>query len=128
MYIIDCEISTGKYLPSKRAAVLVLSELLEGMDNLMDFEPMLLPIYRFLKNIINSPLYQDEKMYIHAENGLKCLSEKCIQLIEKVIKSSAQLKKDIKIIGCERKTNVKLLTETTDSQGNQRRPRIIEMN
>lgn len=127
MYLIDCEVTTGKYLPAKRAAILVLSELLEGMDNLMDFEPMLLPVYRFLKNIVNSSEFRDEKMHIHASNGLKCLSEKCLKLIESVLKSSsAQLKKDIKITGIDRKSSIKLLTETTDSVGN-RRPRIIEM-
>lgn len=104
----------------------MLSELLEGMDNLMDFESMLLPIYRFLKKIIHSPEFRDDKMHIHATNGLKCLSEKCIQLIENVMKSSRQLKKDIKITGNNKKKSVKLLTEMTDSIGN-RHPRIIEM-
>lgn len=87
---------------------------------------MLLPIYRFLKNIVHSPEFKDDKMNIHALNGLKCLSEKCVQLIENVMKSSMQLKKDIKITGINKINSLKLPTETTDSSGN-RRARIIEM-
>ena len=43
---------TDNYLPAKRAAILVLSQLLEGIDGLMDFQEYLLLIYRFLKHII----------------------------------------------------------------------------
>uniref|UniRef100_A0A182TVF2 RNA polymerase II assembly factor Rtp1 C-terminal domain-containing protein n=1 Tax=Anopheles melas TaxID=34690 RepID=A0A182TVF2_9DIPT len=45
-------VETDNYLPAKRAAILVLSQLLEGIEGLMDFQEYLLLIYRFLKHII----------------------------------------------------------------------------
>ncbi|XP_053957885.1 transport and Golgi organization protein 6 [Anastrepha ludens] len=99
--LIDCELSTGKYLPAKRAAMLVLSELLEGIDNLMEFEEMLLPIYRVLK-VIESDENADAKMRTHAANGLKTLAEKC----KKLLFPEAPLQKEIRIFNInEPKTN-----------------------
>ncbi|XP_037823687.1 transport and Golgi organization protein 6 [Lucilia sericata] len=99
--LIDCELSTGKYLPAKRAAVMVLSDLLSGMDNLFDYEEMLLPIYRLLKYLVNSE-QNDEKIRLHASNGLKCLSEKCQELFRNALEQQQQgspLTKEIKIMG-----------------------------
>uniref|UniRef100_A0A182QZK9 RNA polymerase II assembly factor Rtp1 C-terminal domain-containing protein n=1 Tax=Anopheles farauti TaxID=69004 RepID=A0A182QZK9_9DIPT len=45
-------VTTDSYLPARRAAILVLSQLLEGIDGLMDFQEYLLLIYRFLKHVI----------------------------------------------------------------------------
>uniref|UniRef100_A0A182NE51 RNA polymerase II assembly factor Rtp1 C-terminal domain-containing protein n=1 Tax=Anopheles dirus TaxID=7168 RepID=A0A182NE51_9DIPT len=45
-------VTTDGYLPARRAAILVLSQLLEGIDGLMDFQEYLLLIYRFLKHVI----------------------------------------------------------------------------
>ncbi|XP_036328447.1 transport and Golgi organization protein 6 isoform X2 [Rhagoletis pomonella] len=93
--LVDCELSTGKYLPAKRAATLVLSELLAGIDNLLEFEEMLLPIYRVLK-LIEADEDADVKMRQHAANGLKTLAEKC----KKFLFPEAQLlQKEIHILG-----------------------------
>uniref|UniRef100_A0A1B0G3T9 RNA polymerase II assembly factor Rtp1 C-terminal domain-containing protein n=1 Tax=Glossina morsitans morsitans TaxID=37546 RepID=A0A1B0G3T9_GLOMM len=96
LQLIDCELTSGKYLPAKRAAVMVLSDLLEGMDNLFDYEEMLLPIYRLLKCLAYSK-QSDEQIRIHATNGLKNLSEKCTKLVESITASC--LEKEIKILG-----------------------------
>ncbi|XP_053665263.1 transport and Golgi organization protein 6 [Anopheles marshallii] len=47
-------VDTDRYLPARRAAILVLSQLLEGIDSLMDFQEYLLLIYRFLKHVITT--------------------------------------------------------------------------
>ncbi|XP_035780772.1 transport and Golgi organization protein 6-like [Anopheles albimanus] len=52
--VISLIIETDKYLPARRAGILVLAQLIEGMDGLMDFQEYLLPIYRFLKQVINT--------------------------------------------------------------------------
>lgn len=84
-------------MPAKRAAVMVLSDLLAGMDNLFDYEEMLLPIYRTLKYLAGSET-SDDKIRIHASNGLKSLSDKCKELFKKALESGA-LEKEIKIMG-----------------------------
>lgn len=117
-------------MPAKRAAVLILSELLEGMDNILHYEAMLLPIYRFLKNIINlsQDLFEDEKMVIHASNGLKCLSEKCVQLIDNLMRQKKkELQKEIKILGIKSENSIKVLAMRTESSSSKSNPRIIEM-
>ncbi|KAL9930718.1 transport and Golgi organization protein 6-like isoform 1-T9 [Glossina fuscipes fuscipes] len=96
LHLIDYEITSGKYLPAKRAAVLVLSDLLEGMDNLIDYEEMLLPIYRLLKYLAYFK-QSDEQIRVHATNGLKSLSEKCTKLLEDI--TASPLEKEIKILG-----------------------------
>ncbi|XP_050079136.1 transport and Golgi organization protein 6 [Anopheles maculipalpis] len=47
-------VDTDSYLPARRAAILVLSQLLEGFDSLMDLQEYLLLIYRFLKHVIST--------------------------------------------------------------------------
>ncbi|XP_011199029.2 transport and Golgi organization protein 6 isoform X1 [Bactrocera dorsalis] len=111
--LIDCELSTGKYLPAKRAATLVLSELLEGIDNLLDFEEMLLPIYRVLK-IIEADETTDVKMRQHAANGLRTLAAKC----KKFLFPAAQMQKEIRIFG---------INEPETKSGNAKR-HILELN
>ncbi|CAD7000319.1 unnamed protein product [Ceratitis capitata] len=111
--LIDCELSTGKYLPAKRAATLVLSELLEGIDNLVDFEDMLLPIYRVLK-VIEADENTDSRMRQHAANGLKALTEKC----KKFLFPEMQLQKEIRIFG---------INEASNKSGNAK-GHILELN
>ncbi|XP_052867412.1 transport and Golgi organization protein 6 [Anopheles cruzii] len=50
--ILSAIVQTDQYLPARRAAMLVLAQLIEGMDGLMDFQEYLLLIYRFLKHVI----------------------------------------------------------------------------
>lgn len=67
-------IKSDEYLPSKRAATMVLSHILAGLPNLMDFQDFLLPIYRLLKDIIESE--GDEQTKTHASVGLEHLNAK----------------------------------------------------
>lgn len=74
---------------------MVLSDLLEGMDNLMDYQEMLLPIYRLLKFLASSE-NADEKIRLHAAKGLENLSVKCKQLL--TTSMERPLEKQIKIM------------------------------
>jgi len=84
-------------VPAKRAAVLVLAELLNGMENLLDYQDMLLPIYRLLR-AIESEESCDPQMRQHAANGLKILNEKCRKLIQSSLEENL-LQKQIKVLG-----------------------------
>ncbi|XP_059616729.1 transport and Golgi organization protein 6 isoform X2 [Phlebotomus argentipes] len=86
-------LQTDKYLPSRRAAILTLAQILEGVDNLLDFQDFLLPTYRLLKSVKETEV--DERCRIHAENGLKVLNEK----VKKSLHSEAKMQKEIKIFG-----------------------------
>ncbi|KAH8293249.1 hypothetical protein KR018_003882 [Drosophila ironensis] len=97
LQLVNSELSTGSYLPSKRAAVLVLAELLNGMENLLDYQVMLLPIYRLLK-AIEAEESCDPQMRQHAANGLKILNEKCRQMIQSSLEEQS-LTKQIKVLG-----------------------------
>ncbi|XP_017858188.1 PREDICTED: transport and Golgi organization protein 6 [Drosophila arizonae] len=97
LQLIDAELSSGRYLPAKRGALLVLAELLSGMDNLLNYQDMLLPIYRLLR-AIEANESCDSQMRQHAANGLKVINEKCRELL----KSEApvqQLQREIKVLG-----------------------------
>lgn len=63
-----------KYLPTRRASALILTDILKGMQNLEQYQEFLLQIYRTLKDIANKD--PDLHMQIHARNGLECLKEK----------------------------------------------------
>ncbi|CAO1331745.1 unnamed protein product [Diamesa serratosioi] len=86
--IVKCDV----YLPSKRAAAMVLSQILAGLPNLMEFQDYLLPIYRLLKEILANE--SDAQTRIHAEIGLDHLKTKTKDflnpklLVEKEIKIS----------------------------------------
>uniref|UniRef100_A0A182MWQ6 RNA polymerase II assembly factor Rtp1 C-terminal domain-containing protein n=1 Tax=Anopheles culicifacies TaxID=139723 RepID=A0A182MWQ6_9DIPT len=67
-------VDTDSYLPARRAAILVLSQLLEGIDNLMDFQEYLLLIYRFLKHIITTD--RDDVTKLQAAVALEHLKTK----------------------------------------------------
>ncbi|XP_058984719.1 transport and Golgi organization protein 6-like [Musca domestica] len=101
--LINCELTSGKYVPAKRAAVMVLSELLSGMDNLIDFQEMLLPIYRLLKFLASSER-TDEKIRLHASVGLETLAKKTKEFLS-LTANEMSLEKEIQIRGI--KTNSK---------------------
>jgi len=67
-------IKSDPYLPSKRAASMVLSQVLAGMPNLMEFQDYLLPIYHLLKDILANE--EDQQTKLHAQIGLEHLNEK----------------------------------------------------
>lgn len=67
-------IKTDEFLPTKRAAAMVLSQILAGLPNLMDFQDFLLPIYHLLKDILANE--SDPQTRIHAEVGIEHLNAK----------------------------------------------------
>ncbi|GAB0097099.1 hypothetical protein DMENIID0001_126970 [Sergentomyia squamirostris] len=86
-------LETDTYAPSRRAATLILCQLLQGMENLLDFQEHLLPTYRLLKQIKEREL--DDPCRVHAENGLKILNEK----VKQSLNPTESLEKEIKIFG-----------------------------
>lgn len=74
MTLIQNTLRSDQYLPARRAAALVLTDLLNGMNNLEQFQDHLLPIYRTLKHIEGND--SDLHIQIHARNGLICLRDK----------------------------------------------------
>lgn len=80
-----------KYLPTRRAAALVLTNLLKGMHNLEQYQDFLLPVYRLLKNIADNDT--DLHMQIHARNGLEYLSDK----IKEALAAEVVMEKEIQI-------------------------------
>ncbi|XP_037708237.1 transport and Golgi organization protein 6 [Drosophila subpulchrella] len=97
LQLVNSELSTGSFVPAKRAAVLVLAELLNGMENLLDYQDMLLPIYRLFR-AIETEESCDPQMRQHAANGLKTLNEKCRKLIQSSLEENS-LQKQIKVLG-----------------------------
>lgn len=114
--LVNSELTCGKYIPAKRAAVLVLAELLNGMENLLDYQEMLLPIYRLLR-AIEAEESCDPQMRQHAANGLKILNEKCKKLIQSSLEERQSLQKQIKVLGIK--------DEALTSRKN---PHILELN
>lgn len=85
-----------KYLPTRRASALILTDLLKGMQNLEQYQEFLLPIYRTLKDIAdNDP---DLHMQIHARNGLECLKEN----IKEALTPKTKMEKEINIFDIKR--------------------------
>ncbi|CAO1373779.1 unnamed protein product [Diamesa hyperborea] len=84
--IVKCD----DYLPSKRAAAMVLSQILAGLPNLMEFQDFLLPIYRLLKDILaNEP---DPQTRIHAEIGLDHLKTKTKDFLNPKLLAEKEIK------------------------------------
>ncbi|KAH8237806.1 hypothetical protein KR032_002025 [Drosophila birchii] len=104
--LVNCELTSGGYVPAKRAAVLVLAELLNGMENLLDYQEMLLPIYRLLR-AIEAAESCDPQMRQHAANGLKTLNEKCRLLIQTSLEEKQLLRKQIKVLGIKDEAAIK---------------------
>ncbi|XP_031619242.1 transport and Golgi organization protein 6 [Contarinia nasturtii] len=101
MILIQNTLQLDKYLPTRRAAALVLTDLLKGMQNLEQYQEFLLPIYRNLKSISkNDP---DLHMQIHARNGLECLREK----IKEAFTTETKMEKEIRIFDIKTDENVR---------------------
>ncbi|KAG5675781.1 hypothetical protein PVAND_005655 [Polypedilum vanderplanki] len=88
---LDVIIRCDEYLPSKRAATMVLSNILAGMPNLISFQEFLLSIYHLLKNILATE--NDEQTKLHAQIGLEHLNEKTKEFLNPQL----NLQKEIKI-------------------------------
>lgn len=86
-----------KYLPMRRAAALVLTDLLSGMQSIEQYQDCLLPIYRSLKNIVESD--SDLHMQIHARNGLESLKDK----IKEAFTADTKMEKQIQIFDIKTK-------------------------
>lgn len=91
--MVENAIEHDTYLPARRAATLVLSNLLTGIPRLIDFEECLLPIYRLLNRIVDKD--DDHEVRVHAQNGLDQLKLK----IKEFLKPELKMEKEIKIFG-----------------------------
>lgn len=91
--LVENTIEHDKYLPARRAATLVLSNILAGIPNLNDFDKCLLPIYRLLNRIAEHD--DDRQVRIHAQNGLDQLKAK----IKEFLTPELKMQKEIKIFG-----------------------------
>lgn len=88
------------YVPARRASTLLLNDLLLGMNNLIDFQEHLLPIYRLLKQLAdNDP---DINVQIHARNGLELIKDK----VKDAFNVSPKIEKKIRIRGVKSQENV----------------------
>lgn len=108
MEIIDTIIMQDTYLPAKRSAILILSQLICGFDKLQDFEDILLPIFRALKYVLANEV--DSSTRIHATTGLQHLQVKV-----KAFLTVQPMEKEIKIVGINDKPKDK-------------NPNILELN
>ncbi|XP_062142328.1 transport and Golgi organization protein 6 [Drosophila sulfurigaster albostrigata] len=98
LQLINDELSFGSYLPAKRGALLVLAELLAGMENLLDYQDILLPVYRLLR-AIEANEDADPQMRQHAANGLKTLNAKCREMLQTSVDPLEQMQREIKVLG-----------------------------
>ncbi|XP_053677524.1 transport and Golgi organization protein 6 [Anopheles nili] len=83
-------VETDSYLPARRAAILVLSQLFEGIQQLMDHQDHLLLIYRFLKLILATD--KDDVTKLQAAIALDHLKTKAKDFLQI---SSDSLEKNI---------------------------------
>ncbi|XP_037927918.1 transport and Golgi organization protein 6-like [Teleopsis dalmanni] len=90
--LVQDELNTGKYVPAQRAAVLVLSDILEGMEDVFQFAEKLSPMFKILKRVSNDSNY-DKEVRNHANNGLKTLAKKCEQIfnVEQTLEKKIQI-------------------------------------
>lgn len=79
---------------------MVLSQTLAGLENLMDFEAYLTPIFRLLKQVLAQE--SDPQTRIHAEIGLEHLNKKA----KEFLLPEQKMQKEIKII-LDEKSNPK---------------------
>lgn len=69
---------------------MVLSQTLSGLENLMDFQDYLVPIYRLLKNVL---LHEtDPQTTIHAQIGLEHLNKKTKEFLQPEIRVEKEIK------------------------------------
>lgn len=92
MILVNSIIMNDNYLPARRAATMVLSQLICGIDNLTDYQECLLPVYRTLKHIL-SISDNDQSSQIHANNAIDHLHGK----IKEFLQPTNVLEKEIKI-------------------------------
>lgn len=83
-------IKSDDYLPSKRAAAMVLSQVLAGLPNLMDFQDFLLPIYHLLKDILANE--NDPQTRLHAGVALDHLNAKTKDFLNPDLKVPKEMK------------------------------------
>ncbi|XP_037032880.1 transport and Golgi organization protein 6 [Bradysia coprophila] len=74
MVILKSVIQNDDYLPARRSAVMVLTDVIHGVENLLDFQEILLPVYQTLRDVANNE--SDRSVRIHAESGLQRLNSK----------------------------------------------------
>lgn len=91
MTLIQNTLQCDKYLPTRRAAALVLADILTGMDDLQQFQEFLLPIYRTLKYLAEHDA--DLHVQVHARNGLACLKDK----VKEMFMGEQKIEKEIRI-------------------------------
>lgn len=100
MNVIQNTLEHDKYLPARRASAVLLTDLLNGMKSLEEYQNYLLPLYRLLKHISEND--DDLKMQIHARNGLQILKDK----VKESTNSSPKFEKEIKVFGVKSDANV----------------------
>uniref|UniRef100_A0A8D8NJL3 Transport and Golgi organization protein 6 n=1 Tax=Culex pipiens TaxID=7175 RepID=A0A8D8NJL3_CULPI len=93
--VIKCTIETDQYLPARRAAILVLAQLLEGIDNLLTLEDYLLLVYRFLKHVISTEV--DDITRLQAAVALDHLNARTKEFLSAA--QTGKLEKEIRIFG-----------------------------
>lgn len=91
MALIQHAIEFDEYLPAKRASALVLTDILQGMTSLEQYQDYLLPVYRLLKRVAENN--SDLQMQIHARNGQQVLRDK----VKEAFNSEPKMEKEIKI-------------------------------
>lgn len=116
LILIESIILNDKFLPARRAAVMTLSQLLDGIENLIDFQDYLLPIYRALKHVLN--IESDETTILQASLGLDMLSRKTKEMLI----PNEKLEKEIKIFGIKDEEKEISLGEKSS------KPKIVELN
>lgn len=84
-------IKTDNYLPSKRAAAMVLTQILAGLPNIMDFQDYLLPLYRLMKDIL--AMESDPQTKLHAQIAMEYLNTKTKDFLNPILK----MEKDVNI-------------------------------
>lgn len=85
-------IKNEDYKPARRAAILILAQIVEGFDKLQDFQDIVMPIYRLLKQVLETDW--DPATKVHATNAMKHL-----QIKVKAFLTPAAVPPEIKIFG-----------------------------
>ncbi len=91
MVILQSIIQNDNYMPARRSAVMVLTDIIHGLDNLIDFQEILLPVYQTLRDVANKET--DRSICIHAESGLQQLNAK----IKDFLTPRPEVRKEIQI-------------------------------
>lgn len=79
-------------MPARRAAILILVQIVEGFDKLQDFQDIVIPIYRMVKKVLETE--GDPVTKVHATNAMKQLEIKV-----KAFLTPAAVPPEIKILG-----------------------------